>query len=151
MTDWAVRALTSQQLEYAALDAAVTPRLTERVLESIEARVSMDHLLQVGLEQKNESNNNNNNNNNNVTTNSNNNVLELLNGPVIQRRDGDDAFVKEIVSWRFLLLPENTDEMTISELQAKQIVGSSWVASSVWTAVQTPPPPYVVPPVVVSS
>ena len=140
MTDWAVRALTSQQLEYAALDAAVTPKIMERVLESIGAHVSMDHLPE--YEGQNESNNNNNDNDNNNNNNNNDNNV-ILTGPVVRRRDGDDALVKEIVSWRFLLLPENTDEMTISELQAKQIVGSSFIASSVWTAVQNPPPPYV--------
>eukprot|EP00537_Pseudo-nitzschia_pungens_P001816 CAMPEP_0172373584 /NCGR_PEP_ID=MMETSP1060-20121228/52355_1 /TAXON_ID=37318 /ORGANISM="Pseudo-nitzschia pungens, Strain cf. cingulata" /LENGTH=87 /DNA_ID=CAMNT_0013099967 /DNA_START=23 /DNA_END=283 /DNA_ORIENTATION=- len=42
LTDWAVRDLTSEQLEYAALDAAVPAALLEKVLESIDAHVSMD-------------------------------------------------------------------------------------------------------------
>ena len=46
LTDWALRDLTPEQLEYAALDAAVTPKLMEKVLESIEADISIDQLVQ---------------------------------------------------------------------------------------------------------
>lgn len=129
LTDWAERDLTPEQVEYAALDAAVTPKLLEKVLESIEARVSMDHLLtKEAVERERTSD------------------KAPVDGPVIQRWDGDDALVKEIVSLRFLVLPESTDETTIVELQAKQIVGSSWIVSSMWTAVEDPPAPYVPPP-----
>lgn len=121
--------MTPEQVEYAALDAAVTPKLLEKVLESIEARVSMDHLLtKEAVERERTSD------------------KAPVDGPVIQRWDGDDALVKEIVSLRFLVLPESTDETTIVELQAKQIVGSSWIVSSMWTAVEDPPAPYVPPP-----
>jgi len=130
LTDWAKRKLTPEQLEYAALDAAVTPKLMERVLESVKAFISVDHLLhQESKEgqplQQNEANNG-----------------SHIDGPVIRRWDGDDALAKEIVSCRFLLLPDGTDETTIGELQAKRIVGSSWIASSFWTAVESPPEPY---------
>ncbi|MGK3758400.1 MAG: hypothetical protein ACI8RD_010714 [Bacillariaceae sp.] len=117
LTNWLIRPLSSQQLEYAALDAACTPQLTERVLESIEANISMDQLQQVDR-----------------------NTDTFL--PVIQRWDDDLSLIMEIFSYRFLLLPENTDEATISEMQARQIVGSSWVASSVWIAGEEPPPTF---------
>lgn len=113
LTDWSVRALSLKQLEYAALDAAVAPILTERVLESIGAIIYMDQIGQ------------------------NKSIDCIL--PFIQRWDGDLSLLKEIVSWRFLLLPESTDETTISEIEAKQIVGSSWVASSICTSGQKPP------------
>ena len=45
LTDWGKRELAPEQLEYAALDAAVTPKLLEKVLESVDARISIDHLL----------------------------------------------------------------------------------------------------------
>ena len=132
MTDWSVRDLTPEQLEYAALDAAVTPKLIEKVLESIKGSISLDHLLeQETAEQQQKQDDTS--------------VKASLHGPVIRRWDGDDALVKEIVSWRFLLFPEKTDERTIGEMQAKQIIGPSWIASSVWTAVQDPPEPYVLP------
>ena len=118
LTDWSIRPLSSQQLEYAALDAACTPQLTERVLESIGANISMDQLQQVDQ--------------NTDTT--------FL--PVIQRWDDDLSLIMEIFSYRFLLLPENTDEASISEMQARQIVGSSWVATSVWIAGEKPPPTF---------
>jgi len=134
LTDWAVRDLTPEQLEYAALDAAVTPKLIEKVLESIEAKISMDHLLQQeAMEQQQQQQKNGTSDD------------APLNGPVVRRWNDDDALAKEIASWRFLLLPKSTDETTIGELQAKQIVGPSWIASSVWTAVQDPPEPYVLP------
>mmetsp|Transcript_31120 Transcript_31120/g.34824 ORF Transcript_31120/g.34824 Transcript_31120/m.34824 type:complete len:763 (-) Transcript_31120:523-2811(-) len=113
LTDWAVRALSLKQLEYAALDAAVTPILAERVLESIGAIICMDQIGQ------------------------NKSIDCIL--PFIQRWDGDLSLLKEIVSWRFLLLPESTDETTISKMQAKKIVGSSWVASSICISGQKPP------------
>lgn len=103
----------------------------EQVLESVKAFISVDHLLQQEPKegqplQQIEANNE-----------------AQLDGPVIRRWDGDDALAKEIVSCRFLLLPEGMDESTIGELQAKRIVGSSWIASSFWTAVESPPEPYV--------
>jgi hypothetical protein len=137
MTDWAVRDLTPEQLEYAALDAAVTPKLMEKVLESVEARISMDHLLQQeSVEEQQQQQQQQQKDPSDKAP---------LHGPVIQRWDSDDALVKEIISYRFLLLPESIDETTIGELQAKQIVGPSWIASSVWTAVENPPAPYVLP------
>jgi hypothetical protein len=45
VSDWSARPLTSQQLNYAALDAAIPPRLTEKVLESIDARINGDRPL----------------------------------------------------------------------------------------------------------
>ncbi len=130
MTDWAARELTPAQLEYAALDAAVTPKLMEKVLESVEGYISVDRLLQQesiedGHSQQSDE--------------------TKLHGPVICRWDGDDALVKEIVSYRFLSLPESSDGSTIGEFQAKQIVGPSWIATSMWTAIENPPAPHVVP------
>jgi len=125
LTDWALRDLTPEQLEYAALDAAVTPKLMEKVLESIEADISIDQLEQQEPpddEQQNEKN-----------------EKSPLYGPVIRRTNNDDAFLKEIVSYRFLLLPECTDKSIIRELLANQIVGSSWIASTTWTSVQNEP------------
>ena len=135
LTDWAVRDLTQEQLEYAALDAAVTPKLMLKVLESVEAHISSNHLLPY------ESEEGQNYEQNERSANG------QLHGPVIRRWDGDDALMKEIVSYRFLSLPESADEKTIGELQAKKIVGSSWIASSVWTADQNPPTPYDLVPV----
>ena len=117
LTDWGKRDLAPEQLEYAALDAAVTPKLLEKVLESVEAHISIDHLL---LEQESD-----------------------IHGPIIRRHDGDEAMVKEIVSCRFLCLPETSDEATIYQLKAKQIVGPSWIATSTWTTTQEPPVPRV--------
>ena len=121
LTDWGKRELAPEQLEYAALDAAVTPKLLEKVLESVEARISIDHLLQ-------QHNNNENS------------AKSILHGPVVRRWDDDEALVKEISSCRFLVLPETSDEATIYELKAKQIVGPSWIATSAWTAIEEPPP-----------
>lgn len=101
----------------------------EKVLESVEGYISVDHLLQQepiddGQSQQSD---------------------EIkLHGPVIRRWDGDDALVKEIVSYRFLSLPESADGSTIGEFQAKQIVGPSWIATSMWTAIENPPVPHVV-------
>ena len=120
MTDWGKRELAPEQLEYAALDAAVTPKLLEKVLESVEARISINHLLKQQ--------------NNNESS-----AKSILHGPAIRRWDNDEAMVKEIASCRFLFLPETSDEATICELKAKQIVGPSWIATSVWTAIQEPP------------
>lgn len=131
-----MRDLTPEQLEYAALDAAVTPKLMEKVMESVDARISMDHLLQEESSAAEEEEQQQQNDPSDTAP---------LHGPVIQRWDSDDALVKEIVSYRFLLLPESIDEATIGELQAKQIVGPSWIASAVWTAVENPPAPYVFP------
>ena len=38
-SDWAKRPLSSQQLDYAALDAAISPQLTAKALESVDARI----------------------------------------------------------------------------------------------------------------
>ena len=132
MTDWAVRDLTSAQLEYAALDAAVPPKLLDKVLESIGAHVSMECLSQNEVGDGVEENNNGQ-------------QQRFGGGPVVRRQKDDDALVKEIVSMRFLHLAEHTDERIVSKLQAKRIVGPSWVASSVWTAVQNPPLSFVLP------
>jgi len=118
LTDWALRDLTPEQLDYAALDAAVTPKLMEKVLESIEADISIDQLVQQEPPDDEKS---------------------PVCGPVIRRTNNDDAFLKEIVSYRFLLLPECTDKSIIRELRANQIVGSSWIASTTWTSVQNEP------------
>ena len=136
-----MRDLTPEQLEYAALDAAVTPKLMEKVMESVDARISMDHLLQEESSAANEEEQQQ------QRQQHQNGPIDTipLHGPVIQRWDSDDALLKEIVSYRFLLLPESIDEATIGELQAKQIVGPSWIASAVWTAVENPPAPYVFP------
>ena len=118
LTDWALRDLTPEQLDYAALDAAVTPKLMEKVLESIEADISIDQLVQQEPPDDEKS---------------------PVCGPVIRRTNNDDAFLKEIVSYRFRLLPECTDKSIIRELRANQIVGSSWIASTTWTSVQNEP------------
>ena len=141
MTDWAIRDLTPEQIEYAALDAAVTPKLIEKVLESIEACISMDHLWQQESidQQSQQQRQQKQQKDSGIST------KPILHGPAIRRWDGDDALVKEIVSYRFLMLPESADETTIGELQAKQVVGPSWIATSVWTAIQEPPAPHVLP------
>ena len=41
VSNWAERPMTSQQLDYASLDAAISPVLAEKALESIDARINM--------------------------------------------------------------------------------------------------------------
>jgi hypothetical protein len=108
LSNWSLRPLHEDQIEYASLDAAISPVLVERALESIGARISTNHLHAFG-------------------------------GPVIERQAGDVGLSKEIVSWQFLCL-ESADEQSIKELQAKQIVGTSWIASSSWINNQSPSP-----------
>jgi len=156
MTDWAVRDLTPAQLEYAALDAAVPPKLLDKVLESIGAHVSMECLSQNEVGDGVGENNSKDTNNGQPQPQQPRPQPQQLQpqpqqhlfggGPVVRRQKGDDALVKEIVSMRFLHLAEHTDERIVSELRAKQIVGPSWIASSVWTAVENPPPPPFVSP-----
>ncbi|VEU38457.1 unnamed protein product [Pseudo-nitzschia multistriata] len=117
MTDWAVRDLTPRQLEYAALDAAVPPRLLEEALESIGASFSDEGPR----------------------------GTEVSSCPVPRRHEGDAALEGEVASVRFHRLSGDTDEETAGELGAKRIVGPSWILSSVWKAVEAPPPPLVVP------
>jgi prolyl-tRNA editing enzyme YbaK/EbsC (Cys-tRNA(Pro) deacylase) len=38
ISDWSIRPLTAEQMEYAALDAAVTPAIVEKLMESVEAK-----------------------------------------------------------------------------------------------------------------
>lgn len=128
LTDWAARDLTPAQLEYAALDAAVTPKLMEKVLESVHAFVSVDHLLE---EESIEDGQPERNNKSSATP--------KLHGPVIRRWEGDNALVEEIVSYRFLILPGSVDGSTIREFQAKQIVGPSWISTKTWTATESLP------------
>jgi hypothetical protein len=112
LCDWSTRPLAQSQVKYAALDAAVSPVLVEKALESISGCiVRHDHKDK----QDNE-----------------------FGRSVIERWDGDPAFLKEILSWRFYNL-ESPDSSKISELQAKQIVGSSWQVASSWITGESPP------------
>jgi 3'-5' exonuclease len=117
MSNWAARPLSAEQLEYASLDAAVSPVLADRALRSIGASICNITSECVGLDD-NEAGGNS--------------------GPVIERWHGDVGLSKEIVSWRFQFLGE-ADESTVSRLKAKQVVGSSWIASKSWISGQTPP------------
>jgi hypothetical protein len=38
ISDWSIRPLTAEQMEYAALDAAVTPAIVEKLMESVDAK-----------------------------------------------------------------------------------------------------------------
>jgi hypothetical protein len=108
VSDWAARPLTQHQLDYAALDAAISPLLTEKVLESIQGRINGDK-------------------------------------PLIERWDGDEGLAKEIDSWRFFFL-QTEDRNAIKKLQAKQIVGSSWIVTQNWITGSEPPKIPSVPP-----
>jgi prolyl-tRNA editing enzyme YbaK/EbsC (Cys-tRNA(Pro) deacylase) len=94
VSNWSERPMKSEQLEYAALDAAISPKLVEKVLESIDASIDMSI-------------------------------------PMLKRWDGDENLSKLIESWRFMFL-ETEDDTRIQEVQAKQIVGPSWVVSQNW-------------------
>ena len=48
ISDWSQRPLSDSQKEYAALDAAVTPLLLQKAMESIQARIFVEPKLQVG-------------------------------------------------------------------------------------------------------
>ena len=48
VSDWSERPLSDTQKEYAALDAAVAPKLLERVMEPIHARIFAGSNLQMG-------------------------------------------------------------------------------------------------------
>jgi hypothetical protein len=42
VSDWSVRPLSEQQIEYASLDAAISPLLAEKALETVQARINGD-------------------------------------------------------------------------------------------------------------
>jgi hypothetical protein len=42
VSDWMARPLTNKQSDYAALDAAISPALVEKALESVDARINGD-------------------------------------------------------------------------------------------------------------
>lgn len=77
VSDWAVRPMSEQQIEYAALDAAVSPVLFEKALAMAEASIHTEDssrsssLLQIG------------------------------------RWEDDTMFTGAVLSWRFLLLDTN--------------------------------------------
>ena len=61
--------------------------------------------------------------------------------PRIERWDDDEGLAKIIESWKFVVLPEN-DKIEIDRLNAKNIVGPSWVVSQKWiTGSRAPDPP----------
>eukprot|EP00980_Cylindrotheca_fusiformis_P012427 scaffold3046_cov105-Cylindrotheca_fusiformis.AAC.26 len=94
VSDWSIRPMTPAQIEYASLDAAVTPYLTEHMLHQVGATINQD--------------------------------------PRIGRWDNDTAFADALKSWKFIVLNQRVDGNTIRKLNAKRVVGLSYVVSQSW-------------------
>jgi prolyl-tRNA editing enzyme YbaK/EbsC (Cys-tRNA(Pro) deacylase) len=108
VSNWSGRPLTQNQIEYASLDAAISPMIAEKALESINATIDGKF-------------------------------------PRVERWHGDEGVAKAIDSWRFLYL-QTEDEKAIKKLQAKQIVGPSWIVTQSWITGGKPPQFPSVPP-----
>jgi prolyl-tRNA editing enzyme YbaK/EbsC (Cys-tRNA(Pro) deacylase) len=109
VSNWSGRPLSEAQKEYASLDAAISPVIAEKALQSINASING-------------------------------------NLPRIERWYGDEGISKAIDSWRFLFL-QIEDEEVIRKLQAKQVVGPSWVVTQSWITGCKPPQVPSVPPI----
>ncbi|GKY93950.1 hypothetical protein MPSEU_000361900 [Mayamaea pseudoterrestris] len=103
-SDWSIRPLTAEQIEYAALDAMVTPCLVEKLLTVADAR------------------------------------LEAGNKPKVGRWNDDTSFTGCVSSLRFLFLDPNTDMIAVKKLNAKRVIGSSYIVSQFWPTGNEPPP-----------
>jgi prolyl-tRNA editing enzyme YbaK/EbsC (Cys-tRNA(Pro) deacylase) len=60
--------------------------------------------------------------------------------PRIERWTDDSSFTKSIQSERFLCLPNPADPNLIEKVDAKQIMGPSWIAAQDWITGDEPPP-----------
>ena len=103
VSDWAVRPLSEEQIEYAALDAAVSPLLLEKSLQMAEAGIITEDesrsssFLQLG------------------------------------RWEDDTMFTGAVMSWRFFVLDTSNDPgAAIRKLKAKRIVGDAYVVTQRW-------------------
>jgi 3'-5' exonuclease len=119
LSDWAARPLSFQQMQYAALDAAVVPVLAERSMESIGAYVTTFEKDFAEASTYDES------------------IQATV--PILKRDSADTRLSKEILSWHFVPLQKGTDDEKIVNLQAKNMVGQIWIASSNWGTGQRAP------------
>jgi prolyl-tRNA editing enzyme YbaK/EbsC (Cys-tRNA(Pro) deacylase) len=94
VSDWSIRPMTSAQIEYASLDAVITPYLIEHLLQQVN--------------------------------------VEIDNCPKLGRWDNDTAFADALKSWKFIVLNQKEDYTAIQRLNAKRVVGPSFVVTQSW-------------------
>jgi prolyl-tRNA editing enzyme YbaK/EbsC (Cys-tRNA(Pro) deacylase) len=94
VSDWSRRPLTPEQVEYASLDAVITPCLIEHMLKLVQANLGR--------------------------------------GPKLSRYNNDTAFEDDLKSWKFIILNQKEDTTAIRRLNAKRVVGQSYIATQSW-------------------
>jgi hypothetical protein len=94
VSDWSIRPMTSAQIEYASLDAVITPYLIEHLLQQVNVVID--------------------------------------NCPKLGRWDNDTAFADALKSWKFIVLNQKEDYIAIQRLNAKRVVGPSFVVTQSW-------------------
>ena len=94
VSDWSTRPLSMEQMEYASLDAVVTPCLVEHLLSLVDA--TFDET------------------------------------PKLSRWEGDNSFTDALRSWKYFVLSPEKDNATIQRLNAKRVVGQSFVLTQSW-------------------
>lgn len=94
VSNWSVRPMTSAQLDYASLDAAITPHLIEHILDLVNGTIDPS--------------------------------------PTLGRWDNDTAFADALKSWKFIVLNQKENSTAIQRLNAKRVVGPSFIVSQSW-------------------